>query len=400
MVNKKIILDFILNSLASFIPILTLQFVILPMVSTNVTATEYGKILTIVGLLHLFSGSMGNVLNNIRLINFKKYKELKLKGDFAVFLLFFIIINISVTTLGMWYYDNISNPINIVLILAVSMLILISGYADVEFRINLSYKKILINGICLTVGYLIGLYTFVYTKQWEFIYLSGYFCSVFFIWKNTSILKESLVKTSEYLKTRKSVLFLLVSGLLLGTTVYIDRLLLYPLLGGVAVSIYYTSTLLGKTISLALQPIASVLLSYLVHAEKIDMKKMMTLLLAMLLLGVVGYFIVIVISRPLLSLMYPQFVEAALNYIYITTLSSILIIMSNVLNPILLRFYNLKWQLSINFIYIVIYLIASLILADQYHLMGFVIGALIASGTKLFISLTIIFLKYNIENGV
>ena len=169
---------------------------------------------------------------------------------------------------------------------------------------------------------------------------------------------------------------------------------MYPLLGGTAVSIFYTATILGKTVSLAIQPASGVLLSYFAQMKKLNNKYFVLFCGTSFGIGIIGYIIVILISRPVLSFLYPQFVNEALEYIYIATLAIMINIVCGVVNPAVLKFCSSKWQLAINLSYLFIYVGSTVILMNFYGLMGFCIGILIANSIKLLLMLIIFYFVY------
>ena len=68
---------------------------------------------------------------------------------------------------------------------------------------------------------------------------------------------------------------------------YADRLILYPLLGGVAVSIYYSATIISKLISLAVTPLSTVILSYFSKMESLKRRTFYVMLSVGLTVGAV-----------------------------------------------------------------------------------------------------------------
>lgn len=396
----KFLTDVILNIFASALPIFTLQFILLPEVASEIEASTYGYIITIVSWMNFSAFTLGNVLNNSRLIYNTKYDDANIKGDFNVLLIVFFIINIGVMSLGIIYYDRSFDTVNLIFLILASSFVLIKGYAIVEFRIKLNYKKILLESICSVLGYCIGYFFFLYTGYWQFIYLFGAVCGCAYVMMNTTILKEPYRKTSIFRNTKLRTYALLGAGFLNASTVYIDKLLLFPLLGGMAVSIYFTSTILGKTIALVLGPITSVFLSYISRLKKIENQSLIMLLIISTTVGLAGYVSVILVSKPILTFLYPQFVDDSIKYIYITTAAMIITIICNIFNAVLLKFCDMKWQLAINAIYLVVYVVLSLILLDHYGLIGFCVGILLANILKLFLMIGVYFLldENNKEN--
>jgi len=389
--KKKIFFDVILNMVATFIPMFALQFIILPQVALKISADSYGQLLAITAFMYLSSSTFGSVLNNSKLIHYRRYEELNIQGDFNIVLSIFLVSNIIIMIVGLQYYGKSFDVITSISLILISTILLFNTYASVEFRLKLNFINILMNSIMLFIGYLIGYGLFLLTGYWSLIYLCGFGFNIIYILKKTDILHEKFSKTSLFRITLKEIILLLGSGILVSLGAYVDKLIIFPLLGGAAVSIYYAATILGKTIALAIGPITGVLLSYLAHIKKFSSNNFKLLLLISSIVGFIGYWSVILVSKPLLSLVYPQYVEDAIQYIPITTLSIILTIISSVINPVLLKFSSAKWQIFINGLYMLSYIPLSMYLLTLYGLMGLCVGILIANITKLLMMIIVYF---------
>jgi len=94
--KKKIFFDVILNMVATFIPMFALQFIILPQVALKISADSYGQLLAITAFMYLSASTFGSVLNNSKLIHYKRYEELNIQGDFNIVLSIFLVSNIIV----------------------------------------------------------------------------------------------------------------------------------------------------------------------------------------------------------------------------------------------------------------------------------------------------------------
>jgi O-antigen/teichoic acid export membrane protein len=208
-------------------------------------------------------------------------------------------------------------------------------------------------------------------------------------------MKGGFQRNLNFSKILKYSLMFLLSSFLVSIITYVDKLLIYPLLGAASVSIYYVSTLLGRTIELALNPINSVLLSYLSSIKNFKIKYYIYILSFLIVIGIVGYIIIILISHFALELIYPQFVDDAMVLIPITTATIIFTIISNVLNSINIRFKNINNQVIINVIHIIFYISLSIPLLTKFGLIGFSIGILISAFIKLVSVIGIYFLSKN-----
>lgn len=127
---------------------------------------------------------------------------------------------------------------------------------------------------------------------------------------------------------------LILSSALSNVLTYVDRLLLFPLLGGTMVSVYYASTLFGKAISLGITPINGVVLSYFSRLKRLKVNTFKTMLVASGILGVLGFFACMLVSRPILTLLYPQWMDQAMHYIGITTATAMVAMVISVIQPL------------------------------------------------------------------
>lgn len=391
--KKKILLDVILNIVATAIPLLVLQLISLPVVAHRMGSDGYGIVITLISLFTLLSIPFGNSLNNIRLLLNEEYKGKNLIGDFNILLVWSLIISSFLMFIGVSYFIESFSIINTILTIFIACLILIREYLMVSFRIKLNYQAILINNIILGLGYLLGTYLFYLTGYWHLIYIVGSTVSLFYIIKNSNLIKEPFFKTYLFKKTSYKSLILFVSTFLKTLLSYADKLLLFPLLGPHVVSVYYTATVFGKIIAMAITPINSVVLSYLTRIDRLEKRKLVLLIGIIGSIGFIGYFIIILISKPLLYLLYPNWAEQSFKLIYITSGTAIVEVMSSIIHPFILRFKNINWQILINGSSVIVYIVCTLMFYSQYGLLGFCLGVLISSVYKLIIMTLIFFIS-------
>lgn len=399
MIRKRVIKDGLLTIISRVLPIFILQYIIHPFLGESLSQGEYGNLITAMALINLSGLTLGNVLNNSRLILQKKYLNERLEGDFNVILIILLLINIVVVTSLLYIYLDGLELINYIILLVISIFILVIGYLTVEFRIDLNYNKIAIDGLFLSTGYILGYFIYLWTGYWEMIYLIGLLTSAIYLLSNTRILKEPIIITSLFGSTSNQTSALLISGLLVSAGTYLDKILLYPLLGGEAVATYYVASLLGKSIGLFLGPLSGLLLSYLAKKDHFSNKKFIRLLYIALVIGGVGYITVLIIDQPVLNYLYPKYAVTAIDYTAIIALSVIILVISNLLNAVVLNFLDLKWQIFINGSYLLIYVVGSVTLFNYYGLFGFCLGILFASLFKL-IFMVFLYYKKNIDKSL
>ena len=143
----------------------------------------------------------------------------------------------------------------------------------------------------------------------------GYILSCVFCEIKTKLLKEPIRKTSIFCEVRKDAYSLVFAAVINNLINYADKLVLYPLMGGTAVSIYYTATILGKITGMLTGPINSVILSYITRWDKTKANVFSKVLMIGTIVIVIGYGCTLFISRPIINLLFPQWVDEVMEII-------------------------------------------------------------------------------------
>ena len=386
--KKKLIIDFILNIFATAIPILVIQLCILPLVN-KFSPNEYGLIITYVSLFTLFSQPIRESLDNIKLLTFKSYKDIEEKGDFNRYAIYYSILDAIFIIVGYFIISKEISIIGLLLIIIISLLSLIRNYFGAFFRINLNYCNILISNLLLTIGYIFGFLLYRITGYWEFIYLIGNVFSFIFIIVKTKPYKEGF-KKSKFFKTNLiSTIILVIASFFVSLTNYVDKLILYPMLGSTVVAIYYASTIFGKIIMQFLGPVNSVILSYLAKSERVKRVTFIKYLGFVICVAIIGFLFCLLISDFTLGLLYPNLKMEAKKFVPIATATAMvnLVIMS--ISPFVLRFKKITWQLIINIVCVILYLGFALGFYLWFGLFGFYVGILVTYLIKVVVLMLI-----------
>lgn len=381
---KSISQDAIVNIVANIIPVIVLQFVVLPLIGKYIGGEKYGSFLAILAIIHLIITITSGSLSNARLLLNKKYEQEYESGDYNFFLVTNALITIVVVASGCFFYSHDLSLVDIIAICFLSVIWMVKDYLIVEFRLSLSYTKILYNNVILALGFLIGLWLFMIFTHWYVIFLCGYLASFIHILINTSLLREPIARTRLFSQLSKYLYKIIIANIIGMIAVNFDRLLLFPLVGGTLVSVYYSASIIGKMMSLISSPISNVFLSHCVRANDISSNKtLIFILLITTLAGIALYIVCLMISPFILDLLYPSWSEESLNYVPITSAIAAFELIATIINPLALRFCNINYQIKIQSIYFLIYLITSLSLFYFFGMMGFASGILIATITKV-----------------
>lgn len=387
----KILFDMCLNIGASGAPIAVLQLIIYPYLASHISSEEYGLMITLYSLWVVISNSLGNVLNNIRLLRSTEYEEEGLKGDFPFLLRNFTAINFIVILIGTLFYIKELNVVYLFFSIIISALILFKAYFEVGFRIKLDYVSILNNGILQCLGFMLGLAFFRFFHVWQFVFLFGFLFNTIFTILKTGMLKEPFIKTKLYSNVSKDAQIYTLATFSGSLMTYADKMVLYPLMGGHVVSIYYTATILGKIIGMISGPITGVILSYISKWSNSQKKIFSKILIVGVILAVIGYGITMGISYPVINLLFPQWKDEVMVYLPITTIAIAIQTLNSFLNPFILKFYDMKWQIIIGMASVAVYFVMALVLWNFYGMIGFCIGTVLGQLSK---TLIMVFLHF------
>ncbi len=387
--RKKLASDMILSIASSALPIVVLQLIILPIVSRQLGDDRYGMVVTIISYINVLPSAMGNVINNIRLLYDRKYRNEGQEGDFNVILLGTFVINVISLVVFTFVYRFDISVIIWLMICIVSILVSAYEYYSVAFRITLDYVATLISNIYLSLGFLLGFLLFIKTDRWPLIYILGYAAALCYILVKMPLWKEKLRLTVLFADTIKESGTLFAAGLIARLINYADKLIIYPMLGGEEVAIYYAASVIGKMISMMISPISNVVLSYLARMKKRKDNVFWMVFAISGVVGLVGYFICLLVSRFILQILYPQYLDIAITYIPLTTATAVIVAMTGIMNPFVLKFVAMKWQILINSITLTVYVLLAMFLFTLGGMIGFCWGVLIANVLKLAIIILI-----------
>lgn len=381
---KSVSKDFIYNILASFALTGVLQIAVYPFLAYRFDAQEYGTLLTIMGIANTIAMALGNTLNNVRLIMNTKYDEKKLQGDFNFLLIIAIVLALVIAEIVAGVFVRLS-PENLIGIGLYIIFLILRSYYCVQFRIVLNFKNMLFAFLISAMGYLFGLLLTYKTAIWTVPFVMGELFFCIYVVLYTDLYKEKYILTELFPETIKKYLILIVSGLVGNLLTYLDRLLIYPLLGGDAVTTYTVASMFGKSLGLVMTPIAGVLLGYYAQKDFV-MNRRLFWGINGITFGISFLFILfaIPVSPFVLQILYPTVYEMALPYVFLANLAATINIMCSLTQSAILKFAPTWVQLIKDVVYVVSYIAGSLFLLGRFGLWGFCIAAIIANLLRLF----------------
>ena len=163
-----------------------------------------------------------------------------------------------------------------------------------------------------------------------------------------------------------------------------DRVVLKYLIGNTAVTQYYVTSLIGKTMVLLVAPVNTIMISYLTRRKELLGKRQY--------LGFVGaglgvsavFFLFAQIGTPIfVRLLYGDLYESVKSLITVVNLTQILGLLSAYLFILVLTFTEEKWQLILQISHLVLMAVLVLIFTGKHGIMGFAAASLIANALRV-----------------
>ncbi len=404
--SKSMYKDFVLNIAASVIYTVSTQFIAYPFLSRVVTSAEYGLILTLMGVANAIGVSVGNPLNNTKIILQKEYDDPltagigKAKGDFNLMFVFGALFNLIFVSVLSYVVLGEFSPV-IPGLMVISLLVLFRAYYTVTFRLVINYRKYLYSSIFSLAGYLFGALVTGMAKQsmpgaswtWIFVFVFGELFACIFIYFNAgNLFAEKLTAGPLFNTALKKYLFIMSAAVLSTLMIYMDRFFIFPFLGAEQVSVYNVSSFLGKTAGIIMSPISGVLLTYYAKESRLTLKQFAGRMGIFLMFSALFYGGILVAGVRVTGLLYPTIIESTLPFFRIANLATTIFILGNTIQPTLIRFCNVKWQPVVQVIYLIIYLTAGIYGMKYHGLMGFCYAVLAANVVKVLLMTAIVVL--------
>lgn len=269
-------------------------------------------------------------------------------------------------------------------------------YSLVYFRINLSFKNILIHSIVTSAGYFFGIGVFIFSHNWILIFLVAEIFSLVYLYPSISKFKNELKINNKLFSISKEYLFYMFSNIVNILSMYFDRYILIFLINAQAISYLFVATLLGKILATITVPISGVLLSYFSSYKFKDLNNFFNKMVVSVFTCMFIMYISLMLLTPLIMpLLYHKVYKSVEDIINIGNLSAILFLGGNFLNTFTLKFVRMESQLLIQYSYLLIYIILSVLFIFSMGLTGFIYATIIANLYRILVIILITKIKIN-----
>lgn len=375
--------DFLMNIAATVISTGTMQLLLYPRLAASLGEISYGNMLTIMGVINVATLAFGNNLAQVRLISEQKYIEREEKGDFQIFL--FMSCFLSLLCMIVVCFCMSVSIWEMIPIIILTLTTILKSYYLVTFRLSIDYKKNLIANVIMCLGYVIGSLVLLNFLHWSWAFiLANVFCIVY-ICRVSKIALEPFKITCLFKASAKTYVMLITGGLLSNITTYLDRFVVYPILGAASVSCFFVATYFSKALSLICAPMTNVFLSYFSQG-RIRLTRSLFILInfAIIVLSILLVLICVTFGAWITEILFPGLYLDAAQYILLAAIGTVINTVSSFNGTVVLVVASSVWQTIIPGVCMTIYLILAVLLSLTYGLIGMCF-ALILSGLLRFV---------------
>ena len=388
---KNIFKDSLLSVIALVLMNLVLQFIVYPFWNNIYGNEVYGEIVYVMSFVNIFGVAVGSAVNYARMV--ESGKRSTNGSDYLSVVVVLGTVGFFVTLL-VAFFGKASMGIGTSFLAGIlCFLTVLRFYGDVEFRLHINYKGYFIYYLLVSFGYLIGLFFMKITGIWAFALIPGEIMGILFVRIKGNVFSDHLFKPGEFINENLHTIFLLIVTNLISNLIFNgDRLLLMNIVGAGAVTTYYISSLVGKTMTLITTPLNSVIIGYLARFKGEFSTRLVKMLFAIT-LGAIVVFSVLSVpgSYIIVYFLYRNELEHVKGYFLIAGSAQVIYFISNVVTTVLLRLAKADYQLKINIAYGIIFLVICIPATFLYKVTGFCIAILVVNTIRYLMAMLLCF---------
>lgn len=357
-----------------------LQLIIYPYLAARLGSEANGTMLYLMAVIAILGPSIGQALNNSRLVLRRTIPVTN--GDYDTALLIFSAAGI----IGALIFAG-SSLEGAGAFIFYSILILVTNfryYGDVEYRLTLNYRRYFVYYCMCGAGYAAGLLIYLVTGNWFVIFITGEVCAVAYVALSGGVFRNFFARSSHFGTVMRRGGILVLSYFVTNLTLNIDRIVLNGTLGGTAVTEYYVVSLIGKTLVLFVAPVNTIIISYLTKENaRLSRRSFIKYAAAGVVVSAVFFLLCLVATPIFIRIFYPSLYEATRGLVAVVSLTQILAMLSAYLFIVVLTFTGTVWQLALQLIHLGVLLEMIYVWPGHGSLADFSMAVLIANALRI-----------------
>lgn len=384
-VARRFSRDFLYSVFGLGIMNVVIQFVVYPLLQRWIGAAAFGIAQSLISVISIMCVSFATGANYSHVVGSAEHDDIR--GDYNIFMAIICVLSIVVAIVAGIIIAGL-DPVIIVGFCALMVFSLLRYYSDVEFKLTLDFKGYFLYYLTMSIAYLagvgvlyLGLGFLDIVQCWWVAILFGEVAAVIFVKVRGHIYDKPLFRRSpNFRRNALSILALSGAYLLSGIIMNADRLLLLAFVGATEVTIFYISTLLGKTVALLTAPLDGVIIGYLTkHDMTVTRSFVWKFSLAAIAAGVVLSAITVGLSYPFIWFLYPNLFAQAQPFFIVASVGQVFYFLGEMMLVVVLRVAPERYQLYINIGYTIAFFAAAVPAVITGGIWGIAIAILVVN---------------------
>lgn len=364
---------------ATIVMQIVLQIILYPVLNKVFGEDTTGTILYFMGIVYIFPQAVGTALCNTRLISRKTMKTTN--GDFSK-----ILIASSVVCAAICFYVAYVEEKSVIFSLMFALFTVIYAvrmYSLVDFRLALDFKGYFIYHIVVSVGYLVGMGIYFLVHQWLIIFFVGEIAGLAYSLIKGNIFKKE--KATGYAKKNIKDYLLLVFSILLrdGVNQY-DKVVIFSIISSELVTQYNALSLIGKSMQMLINPINTLIITYLSAKDAKFTKAKFRKFTAICLGAGVFFLLACQIATPIyIKLFYSSFYDDVMKYCFIVNAGLIIGFVASLFMATVMSQGKTTIYTAIQVVWGALYISLAYIFTKKYSILGLACVSIAVNTLKL-----------------
>lgn len=381
----KVAGDMVYTMGATIVMQIVLQIILYPLLNKFFGESTTGTILYFMGIVYIFPQAIGTALCNTRLISRKTMDTTN--GDFSK-----ILISASVVCAAICFYVGFREDKDVVFSLMFALFTVVYSvrmYSLVDFRLSLNFKGYFICHIVVSAGYLVGFGLYFLCHYWLIIFFIGEAAGLVY-----SAIKGSIFKREQatgYAKKNIKDYLLLVFSLLLrdGVNQY-DKVVIFSLISSDLVTEYNALSLIGKSMQMLINPVNTLIISYLSAKDSGFTKKKFRKFTVICLAAGAVFLLACQIATPIyIKIFYNSFYDNVAQYCFVINCGLIIGFIASLFMATIMSQGKTTVYTGVQVIWGVLYVSLAYIFTKKYSIMGLACVSIAVNSLKLIASVII-----------
>lgn len=384
-----ILTDSVWSILGTVIMTFASQFLVYPFWERLFGSEKYGNIIYLLSLMNIVSITFGSAAGYTRIMISSKRKTHNC--PYILLLLVLSSITLLYSSAVSFLNRDTLNQADVVGYIVLCTITAWRCYADVEYRIHLNYKGFFLYYTLIGAGYVLGIFLIRFFYTWTAALIPGELSGLIYVLSKGHIFRKDELVKDEF--SEMSRMFLVLAGSnLINTLIFnADRILIRNAVSSIAVSIYYISSLFGKTLSLITTPLNGVISGYIARFKGVPSTKTRYIIaISATVMSVLAAFICTLGAYIILPFLYPETFPQAKGSVFVCSIAQTIYFSTNIISVIMLRFSDKKHQIFSNAVYAAAFVLICIPMTILFDMPGFYIGFIITSCSRFIYDIIII----------